>query len=113
MTHTVKIIQHQGSKIVKVFESSGQNEDELLTQAKKFITGEELKRATTLFVSTKPKSIRGMKIYNVFDDNAMTSFGQSSLGQRTITAYNIIIDDPDDLKALEQKRINAGFHAGF
>lgn len=113
MTHTVKIIQHQGSKIVKVFESSSESEDDLLSEAKKFIMGEELKRATTLFISPKPKSIGDMKIYNVFDDNALTSFGQSSLGQRTITAYNIIIDDPDDLNELERKRIQAGFHAGF
>ena len=109
--HTVSIIKYQGSTFEKIFETSGGSESDLLEEAKKKILFESLKRHREFRVNDHPRTRlnSGLKIYNVTD---VTPSSNDSLGPGTLS-HNILINDPGDLRALEQKRINAGFHAGF
>jgi|TARA_B100000035_G_scaffold146591_1_gene124875 hypothetical protein len=109
--HTVSIIKYQGSNFTTIFTASGLNEEELFKQAEKKIVGESLKRYRDYQINKQPRTRlnSGLKIYNVTD---VTPSSNDSLGPGTLS-YNILINDPGDLKALEQKRIAAGFHAGF
>ena len=109
--HTVSIIKYQGTNFTTIFTASGPNEEELFKQAEKKIVGESLKRYREYQISSQPKTRlnSNLKIYNVRD---VTPTSRSVFGSGTLS-YNIMIDDPGDLKALEQKRIAAGFHAGF
>jgi len=113
--HTLSIIKYLGSKFETILRIQGSSEVELLSEAKKAIDMESLKRYTNFHISTTPKEFTNSdeKIYNVFDDNAITSFGKFTLPQRTIVAYNIMINSESDKRYFEQKRIQAGFHAGF
>jgi len=109
--HTVSIIKYQGTNLEKIFEASGPDEDQLLEKAKNKILFESLKRYREFKVSPVPRTRlnSNAKIYNVLDN---TPGPNDAFGPGTLS-YNILIDDPADLKALEQKRIDAGFHAGF
>lgn len=109
--HTVSIIKYQGTNFTTIFEASGPSEEELFKQAEKKIVGESLKRYREFQIASQPKTRldSNLKIYNVRD---VTPTSRSIFGPGTLV-YNIMIDDPGDLRALEQKRISAGFHAGF
>lgn len=109
--HTVSIIKCQGTNLTTIFTASGPSEEELFKQAEKKIVDESFKRYREYQISSQPKTRlnSNLKIYNVRD---VTPTPRSVFGTGTLS-YNIMIDDPDDLKALEQKRIAAGFHAGF
>ena len=113
--HTLSIIKYLGSKFETILLIQGNSEAELLLEAKKTIDLESMKRYTNFHITTKPKEFvnSDKKIYNVFDDNAITSFGKFTPPQRTIVAYNIMINCESDKRYFEQKRIQAGFHAGF
>jgi len=113
--HTLSIIKYLGSKFETILLIQGDSEADLLSEARKTIDMESLKRYTSFHISTIPKEFMNSdaKIYNVFDDNAITSFGKFTLPQRTIVAYNIMINSESDKRYFEQKRIQAGFHAGF
>lgn len=109
--HTVSIIKYQGTNFTTIFTASGPSENDLFKQAEKKIVGESLKRYREYKISSQPRTRlnSNLKIFNVRD---VTPSPNDSLGPGTL-AYNIMIDDPGDLRVLEQKRINAGFHAGF
>ena len=109
--NTVSIIKYQGSTFERIFESSGESESDLLEKAKKKILFESLKRHREYKVNEQPRTRldSGLKIYNVTD---VTPSSSDSFGPGTLS-YNIMINDPGDLRTLDQKRINAGHHAGF